>query len=107
MSCISTHTTNKCIQFYGNDDNTAENNVESGGYGHYGRGVYVFVVDMGAVVEVEDPLAAVVETDGAGSPAIIEVKLATSLVTSRSPMVENTGMGLTQQRTSQGWMNKL
>lgn len=53
MSCISTHTTNKCIQFYGNDDSTSGDNVESGGYGHYGRGVYVFVVDMDAVVEVE------------------------------------------------------
>ena len=96
MSCINTHTNNKCIQFYVNNDSTSRDNVESGEYGHYRRGVYVFVVDMGAVVEVEDPLAAVVEADGAGSPAIIVVKLATSLVTSRSPMVENAGMGLTQ-----------
>ena len=69
--------------------------------------MYVFVVDMDAVVEVEDPSAAVVEIDGAGSPATIVVKPTTSLITARSPMVENTGMGLTQQRTSQGWMNKL
>ena len=69
--------------------------------------MYVFVVDMDAAVEVEDPSAAVVEIDGAGSLATIVVKPSTSLVTARNPTVENTGMGLTQQRTSQGWMIKL
>ena len=55
----------------------------------------VFVVDMDAVVEVEDPAAAVIETDGSRSPATIVVKPSISLVTARNSTVENTGTGLT------------